>query len=65
MNLIQQVAYVNAQAVAARIELEAMLAENNWRTSNNMSPAYSEMDIKSLIDKYGLGHNQILNTFEG
>lgn len=53
----QKAAYVNAQAVAARIELESMLAANSERRSSGYADAYDEKAFLSLIDKYDLHHN--------
>jgi hypothetical protein len=43
--------------LCARIELEGMLAENKQREMNGEALAYSEQDIRKLINDYGLGHN--------
>lgn len=59
----QQAAYINAQAVAASAELEAMKAANWMRLMQGHTIAYGEEDFLALIDKYGLHHNAVLTTF--
>mgnify|MGYP001823689767 CR=1 FL=1 len=59
----QQAAYINAQAVAASVELEAMKAANWMREMQGHTIAYGEEEFLALIDRYGLGHNAVLTTF--
>lgn len=59
----QQAAYINAQAVAASAELEAMKAANWMREMQGHTIAYGEEAFLALIDKYGLHHNAVLTTF--
>lgn len=59
----QHAAYINAQAAAARIELEAMKAANWMREMQGHTIAYGEEDFLALIDKYGLHHNAVLTMF--
>jgi hypothetical protein len=59
----QKAAYVFAQAVAAHIESLAMIAANTERESQGMALAYDETAFAGLIDRYGLGHNNIVSFF--
>jgi ABC-type uncharacterized transport system ATPase component len=61
----QKAAFLMAQTVAAQIELAAMQAENETRTMQGYSLAYSEEDFLALIGKYGIGHNQAIMTLRG
>lgn len=61
----QKAAYVYSQAIAALIELKSMEAANYERAREGLSLAYGEDQLYSLIDKYGLGHNAVLSTFQG
>ncbi len=60
--LQRNTAFVNSQVTCALIELESMKAENASRLIREESLAYGEASICGLIDKYGLGHNVVLNT---
>lgn len=60
----EKIAYLNAQTMAATIELEAMLAENDHRQMMRLAPAYMEHHFLNLIEKYGLHSNAILKLFE-
>lgn len=60
----QAASYINAQAVAAHIEALGMQAENAQRVTENKALAYGEEAFASLIDRYGLSHNSIINFFQ-
>lgn len=60
----QTVAYVQAQAAAALIEMESMKAANWMREMQGKTIAYGEQEFLALIDKYGLGHNAVLTLFQ-
>ena len=59
----QKAAYIYAQAIAALCEREAMKAENLLREQQGRSPAYGQHDFMGLINKYGISHNAIIDTF--
>lgn len=56
-----RIAYIQAQTVAANIELQAMLAKNAERASAGMAAAYDEAAIYALIGEYGLHHNAVIS----
>lgn len=61
----QRAAYVQAMAACALIEAMGMQAENQRRAVDNEIPAYGKWDFDALLDKYGIGHNAVLTTFQG
>lgn len=50
----QRAAIVMAQAIAAEIEMQAMIAENKYKESCGESPTFMEKDFLIVIDKYKL-----------
>jgi hypothetical protein len=60
-----RIAYVQAQTVAANIELQAMLAKNAGRASVGRPAAYGEGAIYALINRYGLHHNAVISYLCG
>lgn len=65
MNTQEQVAYINTQALCARIEMEGMLAENQHRMNCGNSIAYGDEAFNKIATKYGIHHNQVLELFHG
>lgn len=61
----QNIVYTEGIILQARIELEAMLAENKQREHLGQAMAYSELDIRSLIDKYSIHHNGLVTNLYG
>lgn len=59
---LKGVAYQQSMTVGAQIELEAMKSENRLREQNNEAPAYGYEAFMDLIERYGLGHNAILDN---
>ena len=59
---LKGIAYQQSMAVGAQIELEAMKSENALREQNNEAPAYGHEAFMELIERYGLGHNTILDN---
>ena len=59
---LKDVAYIQTQVAAATIEVEAMKATNKVRWQQNQALAYTEEDFIKLIDKYQLGHNQVIEN---
>ena len=62
---IARITYVQGRIVAANIEMQAMVAENNQRLALGQSMAYTDNDFMSLIDEYNLGHNALLTEIYG
>ena len=61
MNTIEaRAAFVNSQVACAMIELEAMKALNSERAMRGENIAYDEAAFLALQDKYGLGHNTVI-----
>lgn len=56
----KRVAYINAQIVCAQIEAMGMVAENKFREYNGLPVAYKDEDFSSLINKYGIRHNAVI-----
>ena len=61
MNENQRVAFVISQVACAMIEAMGMLAENNLRLVSLRSLAYGEQAFAVLIDKYKIGHNDVIS----
>jgi hypothetical protein len=59
----QQAAYVFSQAVAAMIEAESMKAMNAERVQNGQALAYGEEAFMELIQRYQIGHNDVISYF--
>ena len=59
-------AYINAQVMLCRIELEGMLAENQDRLSNGLTLAYLGDHFTELREKYevSIGHNATMSLFK-
>lgn len=49
--------YFKMKMLQAEIEMQGMIAENQYRISNGESPAYGEDAFNSLIEKHGIHHN--------
>ena len=58
-------AYINAQAVAANIELQAMIAENQEREANGMALAHGAADFMRLQEDYCITHNSVMSFYQG
>jgi hypothetical protein len=59
----QAAAYVHAQSVAALAEIEAMKAANQHREMQGYTQAYGEEAFLEVVDKYRIGHNAVVETF--
>ena len=64
MTRAEAIVYVQAQAVAAQIELSAMLVTNVERSIQGHSPAYDEKAFMELQEKYCITHNGVLSLFQ-
>ena len=62
MNKEGMLVFVKSQIVCAMIELEAMKAANHYREMRGEVFAYGETAFMSLINKYGIGHNTVIET---
>lgn len=60
-DLLARIAYINAQVTCATITAMGMAAENEQRKLCGESMAYVADDFINLIDKYGIGHNSIVD----
>lgn len=59
----QKAAYVIGQAACAYIEAKAMEVENKQREVEGNSPAYGGQSFLLLLEKYCIGHNDVLRLF--
>lgn len=60
--LIRNAIYAASQIVCAHAEAMGMAAENYARDLKGESIPFMHEDFTKLIDRYGLGHNDILTT---
>lgn len=60
MDHAARVAFVQAQAVCAMAELEAMKAANRAREEQGYSHAYGEDAFRSIEDQFLIGHNAVI-----
>ena len=58
----RMIAFVNSQVACAMIEMEAMKASNTNREMRGEAIAYAEEAFIALINKYGIGHNTVIET---
>ena len=56
--------YILTQTANALIEALGMFSENIERNNNGYALAYDESAFDSLVDKYGISHNQVLKYLE-
>ena len=59
---LSEVMYQFGMFLAAQIEMEAMKAENKQREHLGQSMAYVDSDFASLIEKYGIHHNALVES---
>lgn len=62
MDKEQQLVFLRSQILCAEIELQAMLVANQIRESHGEVAAYPEQAFMDLINKYGIGHNDVLGA---
>ena len=60
MTLEQKAAFINAQVACAMIEAMGMQAENQHRQNCGNAVAYGDEAFASLIDKYSIHHNAVV-----
>ena len=58
----QSAAYVSAMVTCAMIEAMGMQADNAQRTQQGESIAWPKEAFDSLIEKYGIYHNAVVNN---
>ncbi|MEK6883945.1 MAG: hypothetical protein AABY22_30220 [Nanoarchaeota archaeon] len=59
----QTTAYVFSQSVCALIDAFGMNALNNDRMHRGQSIAYTDAAYFELIERYGIGHNNVVDVF--
>lgn len=60
----QKAAYINSQAIAAKIAAMGMEAENQQRIRDGMALAYLDKDFFNLIQEYGLESNNVVGYLQ-
>ena len=53
-------AFIASQTACAMAEIEGMKAENQYREMQGYSQAYGEEAFFAIPDKYGIGHNAVI-----
>ncbi len=61
MTTEEKAAYIQSQSACAIIEAFGMMTENLHRQFKGESNAYSDQQFQMLINKYGIGHNDVLS----
>ncbi len=61
----ERVAFISSQTTCALIEMESMKALNTYRQMRGETIAYDESAFLGIIDKYGLGYNDVILTLRG
>ena len=65
MNDEQNIVYTQGLLLQARIEMEAMMSENQVRAYRHPRPAYGEESFIVLIEKYCVHHNGLITNLVG
>lgn len=58
---LQEHAYQFGEAVAAFIEVQGMIAENQCRLNAGLSPAYDEKAFTEVASRYGMDVNSLID----
>lgn len=58
----QRIVFTQGIMLQARIEMEGMIAENQYRIHSGQSLAYGEEAFTALIEKYGIHHNALIEN---
>lgn len=53
--------FINSQVACALIEAQAMTAANTLAAFKGESPVFWSEDFMGLIDKYRIGHNDVIS----
>lgn len=61
----QKAAYIQSQSACALIEMHAMAAENSEREQQGLAQAYDGEAFMEVIERYGIHHNAVMETFSG
>lgn len=61
MDKEQKIIYIQSQLLACQIEMQAMIAENQYRMMLGESIAYKDEAFLALFDKYPLSHNAVIS----
>ena len=64
MDIIARAAFINAQAACAQIEAVSMQMQNHMDAEAGRPYSYQPYDIDALINKYGLGHNDVITYLQ-
>ena len=59
---MKNIAYVFSQSVGALVEMQGMIAENQYREMQGKSQAYGEREFHKLEKEWGLGHNTVITN---
>lgn len=60
----RRIVLTQSQIMCCEVELVAMQTLNGQRESEGKALAYDEAAFMALIDKYGLGHNDVVRQME-
>lgn len=60
----QAAAFIQAQSTACYVELVSMITQNDCDRLAGRPSTYTPQAFLDLIDKYGLGQNAILSTYQ-
>lgn len=58
---LQEHAYQFGEAIAAFIEVQGMIAENQVRSRKGEAPAYDEKAFNEVAVKYGMEYNALID----
>jgi hypothetical protein len=65
MDHAARVAFIQAQTVCAIADIEAMKATNRRRRLEGGPDYYKAADFRAVPDKFGLGHNAVIQYLSG
>ena len=65
MDKEQRMIFLITQSLCAFAEIHGMLALNHERVSNGYALAYDEGAFLDVPNKYGLGHNAVIDFLGG
>jgi len=57
----QKAAYIYSQSICAQIEMEAMKVANIEKQTPGVK--YGESDFRAIVDRFVIGHNDVLGIF--
>jgi hypothetical protein len=63
MTSSEAAAYIQAQAISARIKLESMICANDEALRNGEDYKYHEEDFLALENDFVIGHNGVIGCF--